>query len=375
MANGWDGADPVQQDDGATSYELGVAVTVNEDITITGVRVWHGASSGTVAGRAARLWTVGGATLAEADLDDVLAPGWSTYSLDAPLERTAGAQLVLSYSTFRYYGATPGGYPNDSADGAVTYTGGLFRETVTPIIPNTPSSSFYGVDLVYTLGIGGNVAPVVTLAATVEGLQVDVTASVVDESPGSVTYVYDWGDGSTTATSSTSASHTYAAHGIYAVFVVATDAAGAKGVDAVPVVTVDVGDGIDVAAAMAELGARLRTIADLPVYDYPPKKVAQVPAAIVSYPSQIMFDAAGHRALDTMIVGIVVVVARLVDRVAHSELGGFASGTGPRSVKAVLESGEYSAIDALIVQSGEFDVITIGGTEYLAVVLTVDVKG
>ncbi len=375
MANGWDGSDPTQVDDGGTAYELGVAVTVNEDITITAVRVWHGANSQTVAGRAARLWTTGGATIEEIDLDDVLATGWTTYPLDAPLERTAGAQFVLSYSTLRYYGATPGGFPNDSADAAVTYTGGLFRETSSPLIPNQASTNFYGIDLVYDIGIGGNVPPVPTLAAAAAELVVTATVSVVDESPGTVGYLFDWGDGSTTATSSTTAQHTYASPGIYAVFVVATDAAGAKGVDAVPVLVPGPGGGIDVDAAILEIAERLRTIDGLEVFDEIPGKIAKTPAAIVAWPEAVVFDAGGRRSTDTLMIPIVVCLTRNVARVGREQLGGFASGRGARSVKTVLEAGPYSTIRGLIVKEGLFDVVTIGGTDYVAVVLTADVKG
>lgn len=375
MANGWDGSDPSQQDDGATAYELGVAVTVNDDITISGVRVWHGASSGTVAGRAARLWTVGGSVIDEVDLDDVLPSGWTTYTFDAPVERTAGSQFVLSYATFRYYGATPGGFPNSSADGAVTYTGGLFRETVTPIIPNTPSSSFYGVDLVYEVGIGGNVAPVVSVAVDVAGYEATATVTVTDESPGSVGYVYSWGDGSTTSTSSTTAAHTYAAHGLYAVAVKATDAAGAVGVAAAPVLVRQPGGGMDVDAVIVELAENLRSIDGLEVFEEVPGKIAKTPAAIVAWPESIVFDAGGRRSTDTLMIPIVVCLTRNVPRVGRRELGGYASGRGATSVKTVLEGGAYATIRGIIVRDGLFDVVSIGGTEYIAVVFTADVKG
>lgn len=375
MANGWDGADPAQQDDGATSYELGVAVTVNEDITITGVRVWHGASSATVSGRAARLWTTGGSVIDEVDLDDMLPAGWTTYTFDAPVERAAGSQFVLSYATFRYYGAVAGGFPNDSADGAVTYTGGLFRETLTPIIPNTPSSSFYGIDLVYTVGIGGNVAPVVTVAVDAEGYDATATVTVTDEAPGSVAYVYAWGDGATTATGSTTAAHTYATHGLYAVSVKATDAAGAVGVAAAPVVVRQPGGGMDIDAVIVEIADQLRTIDGLEVFDEIPGKLAKTPAAVVAWPESITFDAGGRRSTDTLMIPVVVCLSRNVPRVGRRELGGFASGSGVRSVKTVLEGGVYATIRGIIVGDGLFDVVAFGGTEYIAVVFTANVKG
>lgn len=375
MATAWAGATPVQADDGATQlYELGVDWTVVEDITITAVRVWHGAASNTVAGRSARFWTTGGGEIDVVDLDDALAPGWTEYPLDAPLERTAGAQFVLSYSTRQYYGATPGNFPAASADGAVLLTGGRFRDGSTALFPNTASATFYGVDLVYTVGIGGNTPPAVTLAATVAGLEVTATVQVVDEAPGSVTYVYDWGDGTTTSSSATSASHTYAGHGLYAVSVVATDAAGAKGFDAVPVVARPAGGGLVVEDVMTQLAAALDTIEGLTVHTAAPDKVV-VPAAVVAYPDTITFDTTYQRGSDTLDIPVVVLVRRITPRGSFEELGDYAAGVGLRSVKATLEGGVYSAFDDVHVRDCTFDDATFAGVRYLTAVFGCTVVG
>lgn len=133
---------------------------------------------------------------------------------------------------------------------------------------------------------------------------------------------------------------------------------------------------IDVVAVMTELAAVAGEITEWPVFDHPPKKVAQVPALIVSYPSTLTYNAAGESGLDRMTVGLVVVVARTVDRVSHKELGQFSSGVGPGSLRVALEDKEdWTTIEGISVQGAEFDVITIGGTEYLAVVITADMVG
>lgn len=375
MANGWAGATPVQADDGPTQlYELGVDFTVVEDITVTAVRVWHGAASNTVASRSARFWTTGGAELDVVPLDDTLAEGWTEYPLDAPLELTAGAQRVISYSTRQYYGATAGNFPAASADGAVSLTGGRFRDGSTALFPITTSATFYGVDLVYDLGIGGNTPPVVTLAATVAGLDVRATVSVVDETPGSVAYLYDWGDGQTTATSATTAGHTYAGHGLYAVSVVATDAAGAKGFDAVPVVARPAGGGLVVEEVMTALAVQLQGIVGLTVYTSAPDK-AVVPAAVVAFPDTIDYDTTYGRGADTMDIPVVVLVRRITPRGGFEELGDYAAGVGLRSVKATLEGGVYSAFDVVHVRDCGFDEFTMAGTRYLAAVFGCTVVG
>jgi hypothetical protein len=50
-------------------------------------------------------------------------------------------------------------------------------------------------------------------------------------------------------------------------------------------------------------------------------------------------------------------------------------GSGASSVKAVLESGTYTAFEAVRVTGGEFDTVTIGGTDYLAVAFDLDIVG
>lgn len=376
MAEGWDGGTPVQQDDGpSTSYELGADVTVNADVTITHVRVWHGASSANVVGRSARLWSAAGAELDAVLLDDSLAPGWSTFELDAPFERTAGSQFVVSYSTTRYYGAVSGELPNTSTDGALTFTGGRFRDGGPGLFPNVTTSTFYGIDVVYELGIGGNAPPVPSVSVVVDGYDATATITVEDEAPAGVSYRVAWGDGEQTITSEEIVEHTYATHGLYAVSVLATDGAGAVGVAATPVVVAQPGNGMDVDAVIVELAARLRTITGLEVFDEIPGKIAKTPAAIVAWPESIMFDAGGRRSTDTLMIPIVVCLTRNVPRVGRRELGGFASGRGARSIKTVLEGGVYTTLRGIIVGDGLFDVVTIGGTEYIAVVFTANVKG
>jgi hypothetical protein len=132
---------------------------------------------------------------------------------------------------------------------------------------------------------------------------------------------------------------------------------------------------MDVDAVIVELAENLRTIDGLEVFDEIPGKIAKTPAAIVAWPESIVFDAGGRRSTDTLMIPIVVCLSRNVPRVGRAELGGFASGSGVRSVKTVLEGGVYTTLRGLIVGDGLFDVVTIGGTEYIAVVFTANVKG
>lgn len=381
MSNAWDGPNPVGQDDGATYYELGVAFTAVADITITGVRVWHPASSMSVVGRQARIWTTGGSVLESANLDDSLASGWTTYDLDAPLEVQAGASLVLSYSTLRYYGAVSGSFPNPSADAAVDLTAGRFTESNLFPFPTTVTGTFYGIDLEYTIGIGGNVAPTVTVSATATGRTVTAVAVATDEAPGSLTYRWEWGDGNVTAAGAATEQHTYATDGLYAVLVIVTDVGGLRDSAAAPVVAaLGLPGAMSLAAVMGELADRLDTVPLLNVYQGWPSKIVP-PAAIVVYPTRVEFDqtyhGATHRGPDKYELPVVVVVSRMPDEKALPDLDGYASGSGARSVKAVLESGVYTTFEATTLHVGDadFDVYRFAGVDYLAVVFGVSLMG
>lgn len=236
MTNGWDGADPIQSDDGfGTFYELATRFTANANITISAVRVWAGLSLN-LPNRNARIWTTAGVTQRTIDIDDTLNAGWSTFDLASPLDITSGTSFDVSYSTRQYYGAVSGGYPNASSDGNVTAIAGRFAES-NGTFPSTSTGTFYGIDIVYSL-TGGNQPPEVTgIVIAKSGATVQATATIDDESPASVTLKWHWGDGAVTNTNAgvVTANHTYMASGNYAVLVTATDAASLTGSNATAV--------------------------------------------------------------------------------------------------------------------------------------------
>lgn len=270
MAVGWNGPDPVVDAD-PTAYELGTEYLVNSDITITGVRIWTAASEINLPGRTATIWTTGGGVLATVNLATDLPTGWSTTDLAAPLPRPAGGRFVISYGTGGNEGAAVHALDGDvvSADGAVTAVGagnatggrnGRFHvgAGVFPTAGNN-NNSFYGADIVYTLGIGGNTAPSITAVSLVDvDGTVTATATVTDaETLVGSTIRFDWGDGSPVSAvnwPTVTTSHTYTMSGLYPVLVSCTDADGAAGYRAAAIqVTIPADlpdDGFDVVAIL-----------------------------------------------------------------------------------------------------------------------------
>lgn len=244
MANGWNGADPTEVID-ADNYALGTAYKANQDITITHVRVWAGSGEVNMSGRTGKIWSTGGAELASVALPNDLPTGWSTHALGTPVTRTTNQQWVVAYDTGGNYGNLSHGLDNDvvSADGAVTALGfanapgsqnGRFNTNPGDFpASGNANRSFYGADIVYTLGIGGNTAPTITEAVVVaSGMTATATIAAIDaETLTGAAYRYDWGDGSPLSTTNhptVTAQHTYTVAGTYPILLSVTDADGAS---------------------------------------------------------------------------------------------------------------------------------------------------
>lgn len=135
---------------------------------------------------------------------------------------------------------------------------------------------------------------------------------------------------------------------------------------------------MNLADVMDEIGDRLDTIDGLRVFRYPPDGVPPVPAAIVTYPDSYTYDETYGRGMDRISsLPVVLLVGKVSDRTARDRITKYVDGSGPESVKAVLESGTHTAFDILRVSSVEFDRITFGGTGnvFLSATLLLDIAG
>jgi hypothetical protein len=252
MPFAWSGADPTVNVETET-YELGTAQKANEDITITHIRVWSPSSPGPInlAGRTGTIWSTAGTVLSTVSLPITLTAGWTTHALSSPVERTTNQQWVVSFGTGGNYGFVFNGLTGDvvSSDGAVTSLGfaaapgavnGRYHGTPGEF-PATGDAahSFYGADIVYSLGLSGNSPPTVSALSLVD-LDGTVTAVATVSDVESLTGAlvrFDWGDGASSVTTwpDVTESHTYAASGLYAVLCRVTDTGGLTGYKAAPV--------------------------------------------------------------------------------------------------------------------------------------------
>lgn len=131
---------------------------------------------------------------------------------------------------------------------------------------------------------------------------------------------------------------------------------------------------MNLADVMDQIGDRANVIAGLRVFNYPPEKLTP-PGAWVGYPDNIVFDAAYGRGMDRMSVPFAVVVGKVSDRSARNRLAAYCNGSGSLSIKAILESGSYTAFDSLRVEKIEFDPVTVAANVYMGALFTLDIGG
>ena len=150
--------------------EVGMRFRSTQNGFITGIRYYKG--SGTTGTHTGSLWNNAGTTrLAQATFTNETASGWQQVLFSSPVAITAGVTYVVSYfSPSGDYSATKPYFTQnvtngpliglaDGTDGA----NGLYRYTTTSAFPNSSfQSSNYWVDVVFSTGETGGVAPTVT---------------------------------------------------------------------------------------------------------------------------------------------------------------------------------------------------------------------
>jgi len=131
---------------------------------------------------------------------------------------------------------------------------------------------------------------------------------------------------------------------------------------------------MNLADVMQAVADRLDTITGLRCFGYPADKITP-PAAVVTYPESYDYDSTYNRGMDRMELPVVVLVGKTSDRATRANLARYADGSGAASVKAIVESGTYTAFDTVRVVRVVFDVVTIAGSAYLAATFTLDITG
>lgn len=133
------------------------------------------------------------------------------------------------------------------------------------------------------------------------------------------------------------------------------------------------------AAVLAEVVARLETIASLEVHYGFPGKLGRVPAAVVYPPERVEFDMTYGRGADAYPELIVVIfVRRSTNRTMIAEISPYLAGSGAQSIKAKLDTSTapYASAFDVQVQWADLDPLAaFAGGEYLAALFHIKITG
>ena len=87
------------------------------------------------------------------------------------------------------------------------------------------------------------------------------------------------------------------------------------------------------------------------------------------------FDQTYGRGMDRLTLPVLVLVGKVTARTSRDKLVPYVSGSGTKSIKAVVEAGTYTSCDTVRVVKAEFDVIRVGGVDYAAAQFDLDITG
>lgn len=117
---------------------------------------------------------------------------------------------------------------------------------------------------------------------------------------------------------------------------------------------------------MDDLSTALKTaIPELNTHAYWAKSIV-APAAVIAWPDTYNFDKTMVRGADELIIPVILLVGRAESLDTRDRMSQYASGSGTSSVKQILEGATFTSCDSVRVQTVEFSVMTVAGTDYLA---------
>lgn len=126
---------------------------------------------------------------------------------------------------------------------------------------------------------------------------------------------------------------------------------------------------------MDEVAAAAQEIVGLRLTAWPPGTV-QPPGGAVSYPESIDYDQTYGRGMDKINnLPLILVAGKATERAARDTVSAWCAGSGEASVKHNLERRGWSSCDDVSVTECRFDVISIGGVDYLAAFFSLVVVG
>jgi len=125
---------------------------------------------------------------------------------------------------------------------------------------------------------------------------------------------------------------------------------------------------------MDEIASTVGTISGLRTTGYGAPTITP-PAAWCEWPDTLDFDVAMARGGDRITLPLRVAVGAIDARSSTDELAAYVDGSGPRSIKAVIQAHTPVSYGSARVTGVEFGVVVIASVDYLAATFFIDIIG
>jgi hypothetical protein len=124
---------------------------------------------------------------------------------------------------------------------------------------------------------------------------------------------------------------------------------------------------------MTALGVRLRTIPNFRAYDFPSSRI-EPPASVLSLP-ETGYDVTMGGGSYPWVFPLWVLVSKADDKSSYNEMVPYLEAEGERSIRAILFADKTlgGACDTLDITNARPQMVTVGGTEFLAIEFTLEV--
>jgi hypothetical protein len=125
---------------------------------------------------------------------------------------------------------------------------------------------------------------------------------------------------------------------------------------------------------MEQLATQADTIAGLRAFDIPLGPV-NPPTFFLELPEDINYDGTYSRGMDALTLTGVLLIGKAASRESAVAIRPYLNGSGAQSIKTVMESGTYTAMDTVHVSHAELAVYTFAAVAYLGAEFTIEITG
>lgn len=131
---------------------------------------------------------------------------------------------------------------------------------------------------------------------------------------------------------------------------------------------------MNLADVQDEIATALNRIEGLRAYPWGLQRITP-PTALVGWPANLELDATMARGADSVVLPLFILVGHIDARVSRINLARYLDGDGPYSIKAAVDSFEFTSCDSAVCKRARIEMVSVADVEYLGAVYEIEIFG